>query len=216
MLSALLPVALALVMSVTGSLGPVRRPVVAIQPLGRVDASVVDDVRAGIVGRFDVDVVVLPVRALPASAYYPARDRYRADRLLETLDGEPAAAYAKVVALTEVDVSTTKDDVADWGVFGLGDIDGPSCVISTFRLGRGDATPALRESRLVKAVNHELGHTFGMAHCDDPACLMADAEGSIASVDSRDDRFCAACLARLGALARAPSGADAGFARAGR
>lgn len=203
MLHAFLPVALALATSVTGSVGATRRPVVAIQPFGHLDAAVVTRVRTGISQRFDVDVVVLPERALPADAYYRPRNRYRADRLLDDLEREAAGRYAKVVGLTARDISTSTDRYADWGVFGLGDLGGIPCVVSTFRLERGASTESLLEDRLVKAVNHELGHTFGVDHCPEHGCLMADAEGTIRTVDAGDGRLCAACLARLRGIARA-------------
>ncbi len=203
MLHAFLPVALAIATSVTGSVGAARRPVVAIQPFGHLDAAVVARVRAGVSQCFDVDVVVLPERALPSDAYYRPRDRYRADRLLDDLEREAAGRYAKVVGLTARDISTSTDTHADWGVFGLGDLGGIPCVVSTFRLERGAKTEALLEDRLVKAVNHELGHTFGVDHCPEHGCLMADAEGTIRTVDAGDGRMCAACLARLRGIARA-------------
>lgn len=197
MLHGFLPVALALVTSVTGPLAVNRRPVVAVQPFGHLDAGVVTRVQTGIRERFDVDVVVLPERALPAAAYYRPRDRYRAERLLEALEREASGRYVKVVGLTARDISTSTEEQADWGVFGLGDLGGETCVVSTYRLGRGGASEALLEDRLVKAVNHELGHTFGADHCPVHGCLMADAEGTIRTVDTGTGRFCPACLARL-------------------
>src|SRR4051812_33328857 len=100
MLHRLLSLVLALAASVTGTLAASRRPLVAIQPLGHLDATVIAQVRAGIVETFDVDVVVLPERPLPATAYYAPRHRYRADRLLEDLEREAAGCYAKIVGVT--------------------------------------------------------------------------------------------------------------------
>jgi archaemetzincin len=211
-----LPVVLAIAASLTGSHAASHRPAVAVQPFGHLDAAVVEQVKAGIEARFDVDVVVLPERALPASAYYRPRDRYRADALLEALDREATGPYAKVVGLTACDISTSTEEHADWGVFGLGDVDGPSCVISTYRLRRGAASAALVEDRLVKAVDHELGHAFGLEHCLVPGCLMDDAEGTIRTVDAGGGRFCPACLARLGAVARIDTAEPAHAATHGR
>jgi len=194
MLHILLPVVLALAAP--------HRPVVAIQPYGHVDAAVVDRVRAGVAADYDVDVVVLPARELPAAAYYRPRARYRADALLDDLDREAAGKYTKIVGLTARDISTSTEEHADWGVFGLGDLGGAPCVVSTYRLSRGGASQALVDDRLVKAVGHELGHTFGLDHCSTPGCLMADAEGTIRTVDAGTGRLCAACLARMQGIAR--------------
>jgi predicted Zn-dependent protease len=75
--------------------------------------------------------------------------------------------------------------------------------VSTYRLGRGAATETVADERLVKAVGHELGHTFGLDHCSTPGCLMADACGTIRTVDAGTGRLCPACLARLVGVARA-------------
>ena len=202
MVHKLLPVALAIAVSATGSFAASPRLVVAIQPFGHLDASVVKKVQAGIAKRFDVDVVVLSERALPASAYYRPRDRYRAERLLEVLDREAAGKYTKIVGLTSRDISTSTERHADWGVFGLGELDGVPCVVSTHRLERGGAGDDVVGDRVVKAVNHELGHTFGIDHCPTDGCLMSDAHGTIRTVDAGDGQFCAACSQRLGGIAR--------------
>ena len=101
----------------------------------------------------------------------------------------------KIFGLTAVDISTTKDDVKDCGIFGLGTLDGATCVISTFRLGARKASAAKRIERLIKVVNHEIGHTFGLDHCPTPHCLMEDAKGT---VDSEDGGFCPSFRQRLG------------------
>lgn len=202
MVTKLLPVVLALAMCATGSLAASPRPVVAIQPFGDLDEGVIRQVQAGIAGRFDVEVVVLPGRELPAAAYYRPRDRYRAERLLDELERDAAGRYAKVVGLTSRDISTSTERHEDWGVFGLGALDGVPCVVSTYRLGRGEVSGRVVEERLVKAVNHELGHTFGIDHCPTSGCLMSDAAGTIRTVDAGDGRFCTACAARLAGVTR--------------
>lgn len=70
-----------------------------------------------------------------------------------------------------------------------------SCVVSTFRLRKNVSREKLTE-RLVKVVNHELGHTFGFPHCPTSRCLMQDAKGTIKTVDNETGRFCPACRER--------------------
>jgi archaemetzincin len=203
--SILLPVALVLMSSASGSLGVDTRPVVALQPFGALRAGVVATVKSGIERRYNVSVVVLPERPLPDTAYYRPRHRYRAERLLDTLDavGDSAGGtYAKIVGLTASDISTTVDEHEDFGIFGLGDLGGAPCVVSTFRLGRGGASEALFSERVVKAVNHELGHTFGVDHCPQTGCLMSDAAGTMRRVDSGTGELCAVCAQRLEGLVR--------------
>lgn len=193
--------------------GPTRampKGIVAVQPLGPVGQDLVEVIRSGIIFLYNVEVKLLPERELPAEAFYKPRSRYRADKLLDFLLGKPAGSANKVVGVTQKDISTTKGDREDWGIFGLGLVGGRVCVVSTYRLRKGPPTAELFRARLVKVVNHELGHTFGLDHCATPGCLMEDAGGSIKTVDRETGELCASCKARLGALAKPanPSGGN--------
>ena len=172
-------------------------PVVAIQPLGLVKQADLEKVRAGIQALYAVTVEILPEKPLPKAAYYKPRDRYKADAILDALPNELPERIDKVIGLTTRDISTTNDDGKDWGIFGLGLLGGKACVISTFRLRAGKADEILFHARLAKVVNHELGHTFGLDHCDTQGCLMHSADGKIATVDAESGKPCIACSARL-------------------
>lgn len=172
-------------------------PLVAIQPLGQVDSSSLAAAKAGIESLYNMKADVLPAVPLPASAYYPPRKRYRAEKLLDYLDSARDARHVKIVGLASVDTSTTKDPHADWGIFGLGSLGGTSCVVSTFRLGRGKVTEMKFRERLAKVVDHELGHTLGLDHCPNRGCLMEDAGGTIRTVDRENGQLCGSCRARV-------------------
>jgi archaemetzincin len=173
---------------------------VFIQPLGRVDQAVLERVAAALSSCFAVEAQAASGLALPASAYYEPRRRYRADRLLEFLDNLDIALKGQVVAVTEKDISVTKGAVPDWGIFGCGYAPGRVCVVSTFRLKHGRASPELFLQRLERVALHELAHTFGLRHCPTAGCLMEDCRGAIRTVDRSDGRFCSFCRRQLGAL----------------
>ena len=196
----MLGMAAALVQGETQAAAQAARPIIAIESLGNLPQQDVAAVRAGIVAVYAVEVRVVPRLELPKAAFYPPRQRYRAERLLDFL-AEPrdfGFEAFKVVGLTAADISTTKGDVADWGVLGLGTLDGKTCVISTFRLGARKASAATRIERLIKVVNHEVGHTFGLEHCPTAGCLMEDAKGTITTVDAEKGGFCKKCMGLLG------------------
>jgi archaemetzincin len=168
---------------------------IALQPLGGVKAERIDVVKRGLEEAFGVEVVLLENRPLPKSAWYAPRSRYRADDLLEHLKEIVPAKHPVVIGITEKDISTTKDEHVDWGIFGLGELEGRSCVVSTFRLGaRGADEKKLRE-RLRKVTIHEVGHVTGLPHCEAAACVMRDAEASIETVDKESGAFCEPCKA---------------------
>lgn len=172
-------------------------PVVAIQPLGPVRQEDILKVKEGITSFYAVTVEVLPAKPLPKIAYYKPRDRYKADAILDEIcNQEPAHAH-RILALTTRDISTTTEEADDWGIMGLGQIDGRACVVSTFRLRKGKADDALFHARLVKVVNHELGHTWGLGHCGVAGCLMQDANGKIATMDAESGKPCEKCSDKL-------------------
>lgn len=175
-----------------------------VQPLGaELAGEDVALVKVALEGLIGLEVRLLPRAALPASAYYPPRRRYRADRLLDFLDTRLPARGARILGLTGADISTTKGAVHDWGVLGLGRIDGASSVISEFRCRLKSRGPAHARERLAKVAVHELGHTLGLEHCPTRGCLMEDAEGRVATCDREYD-FCAVRCRRLLAEAGRP------------
>ena len=171
---------------------PVR---IAIQPLGSVSARVREVVKAHLEKIYFATVTVLPLKPLPRSAFYPARSRYRADLLLTVLAKNQM--FDKIIGITSVDISTTKASYADWGVFGLGQFGGRSCVVSDFRLHKKGVV--LSTHRLCRVAVHEVGHTFGLDHCPTLHCTMSDAKGSLKTVDV-ETGFCALCRKRVKAI----------------
>lgn len=179
---------------------------IVLQSLGRVSASDVATARLGIETMFNASVVVPPSVALPGNAYYAPRKRYRAEGLISFLSRRTNGR--RVIGLTTVDVSTTKDAIKDWGVLGLGSGPERACVVSTFRMGRKQVPAKVFRARLVNVCDHELGHTYGLPHCPNPRCIMADARGKLSTFDDSTGDFCGDCRAKLGGILRVESRAS--------
>jgi archaemetzincin len=182
--------------------GPVARPrtrgTVVLVPLGEdVPADVLDDVERGLRAELEVDVERRDPVPLPAEAYYAPRRRWRAEKLLAHLHEVVGDPDARVLGLTSADISTTNGPHRDWGIFGLGELPGRTCVVSTFRLARKPRDRAHFLFRVRSTAVHEVGHTFGLDHCGEERCVMQDAEGSIANTDAGDGRLAAGCRAEL-------------------
>lgn len=170
---------------------------IALLPLGDVPGVELEAVAARIREAYPgSQVLQLPARELPASAWYAPRSRYRAEKLLAALAVWKPLGAQKIIGVTTKDISTTKGPHPDWGIFGLGNIAGPACVVSDFRLRKNTDVAGLRR-RLSWVVAHELGHTFGLEHCQTRGCLMEDAAGQVATVDRSMGRFCPVCRRAL-------------------
>lgn len=184
--------------------------VIAIQPFEGIPEAHVKECKEAIERYYHFKVEVLPVERLPEMAFINVKSpRYRADKLLAYLHTKQKAQF-HVIGLTASDISTTKyDDFAagkvkepawkyeDWGVMGLGEMPGISCVVSTFRLKFDKPGEEKLRTRLRKVVCHELGHNLGLPHCPDPKCFMADAAETVKTVDVVEESLCAACLAKI-------------------
>jgi len=161
-----------------------------LQPLGRHESNLLGPIGRGISKTYGFRVRELAPRALPKSAWYAPRSRYRAALLLDAMRARPAGCDF-ILGFTAVDISMTKGEHADWGVLGLSYLRGQVSVVSTFRMHR-DADATLLGQRAVKVSLHELGHAIGLAHRSEGAtCLMNDAGGAIRTIDRARGSLCA-------------------------
>ena len=138
---------------------------------------------------YPIRVVIKPSVPLPAQAYYAPRNRYRADTLIRCLSGW--CKGRSMIGLSVQDISTTKEQVKDYGVMGLGFQPGRACVVSLFRLKPTSTSQQQLQQRLYKLAAHELGHNFGLPHCSNDTCIMTDAEGKM-KLDN-EKSLCSTC-----------------------
>lgn len=147
----------------------------------------------------------VPVRTLdraegPGDAFDPARGQFSSTRILRwSLAHHPEGAL-KVLSLTDGDLFIP---VLTF-VFGEAQVGGVAAVVSTARLAPEfyglPPDPAGVRARLEKECIHELGHTFGLAHCRRPGCVMT-ASLTVLDVDAKRGAFCPDCRVRLRELA---------------
>lgn len=138
----------------------------------------------------------------PEVAYDLSRGQYNSRVMLKLLLADPSDEAAKVIGVTSVDLFTP----VLTHVFGEGQLDGRVAVVSSHRL-RPEAygLPVDEElvfTRLEIETVHELGHTFGLLHCFEPACVM-HASTYVEEIDLKSSEFCTECLRTLAGRTRA-------------
>ena len=172
----------------------------ALKPLGKVDTEALETVAASIKSTYGWKVVLDEEEALPQAAFYKPRKRWRAEIILTWLTERVPSWADKIMAITKKDISTTKGAVFDWGICGLADIDGPTSVISTLRVGRklGKGTAKQKHQkylqRLTDLAAHEFGHQLGLDHCPQKGCVMEDAKGTVLTFDHSTGKLCDDCV----------------------
>jgi archaemetzincin len=124
------------------------------------------------------------------------RNQHHSTAILQAMQRyvEPGA---RLLAVTSVDLYVP---VLTF-VFGEAQLTGSCAVVSLHRLreefyGLPPREELMRE-RLVKEAVHELGHTFGLRHCDDWRCVMTSSHG-VERVDIKGADFCFVCGQTVG------------------
>ncbi len=129
----------------------------------------------------------------PLHAYDPKRKQHASGTILKwLLQAGPGAG--KVLGVTDRDLFIP---ILTY-VFGEAQLGGTAAVVSIARLledvdrvGR-----VLLVERLAKEAVHELGHAFGLLHCETPRCVMGRSSG-VRDVDEKSAELCGECRARI-------------------
>jgi archaemetzincin len=168
---------------------------ITLQPIGEIDNGVLAGISAGIVNSLGNAVVIKTAISIPEGAYVLSRDQYLADLVLADLkqyqDGD-----GMLLGISDINLFSQGHNF----VFGQADYPNRIAVISLTLLKQenyglpGDL--ALLIERAQKEAVHELGHTFGLGHCQDGTCVM-HFSNSLIDTDVKKISFCRHCQPRL-------------------
>ena len=176
---------------------PMRKPTIAVAVVGDSSGTTLDVLGPILRDAFGAEVVEAPPVELPRSAFDPARRQWLSTGLLDVLAAAKKPAWDRLLGIADVDLFATGLNF----VFGEADPDRGVAVFSIARLRSGADDALFRRREATEAI-HELGHAFGLSHCENPDCVMWFSN-SLAESDRKGTRFCADHTRALaGALSR--------------
>jgi archaemetzincin len=193
-----------LLLLVVGSVVAARateRRVIAVALMGTASSDEVARLVPVLRETFGGDVVTAPSVPLPPAAYDPRRRQHLSTTLLDALARARRPAWDRLLGVADVDLFVPELNF----VFGEGDPARRVAVFSLHRLrAEGDEPwPEIVARRAATEAVHELGHSYGLRHCQDSHCVMWFSN-TLAESDRKGTRFCRAHAAGLRPLLGQP------------
>jgi archaemetzincin len=172
------------------------RATISLVPIGPVTAELLLWLADRLGDVFDREVIVDATIPLPSAGYDPRRQQYRGDTIIAALQARLDPAAERVLGLTDVDCYAPGLNF----IFGQATLKGQVAFVALPRLRQSyydlPEDPALFHQRTLTEAVHELGHTWGLAHCPDPQCVM-HFSNTLADTDLKGAAFCKRCQDQL-------------------
>lgn len=169
---------------------------IALVPIGNVAEGLLTRLAKTVGDTFRASVSRQALQFDPSLAFDSYRNQYNSTMFLSLLLNSYDETEARIVGVTGYDLFVP---VLTF-VFGEAQLNGRVAVVSSFRLRPEyyglSPDSILLESRIEKEVIHEIGHTFGLLHCIDPACVMHSSTYA-EDIDLKGNRLCQRCLVHL-------------------
>ena len=145
---------------------------------------------------FKLPCEFLSNKPIPVSAYHKERGQYHSTVVLRHVHSSMPSDAVRLLAVVNVDLFVPELNF----VFGEASIGLKTAVISTYRLHQSTYNlpedKKLFKRRLMTEAVHELGHTFGLGHCDNPKCVMYFSK-TLADTDRKGPNFCPKCSKQI-------------------
>lgn len=163
-----------------------------LKAIGAIETTILENLATSLNLLFPSPFKLIKDNEYPIFAFEPKRNQYYAKKIIEKLVRELPPDCEKLIGITDVDLCTP---VLTF-VYGEAQLGGNVAVVSLNRLRqRFYSLPmdnTLLVDRLLKECIHELGHCYGLFHCNESKCVMFFSN-SILSIDNKQKNFCPRC-----------------------
>ena len=163
-----------------------RKPTIAVAVIGDAPRGTIRKLAPILSETFGAEVVAAPDVTLPAPSWNASRRQYLSTQILDALASVKRSGWEKLLGIADVDLYVPDLNF----VFGEADPRRGVAVFSLARL-RAGADDALFSRRAATEAIHELGHAYGLGHCDEPTCVMWFSN-TLSESDRKGTHFCPA------------------------
>ncbi len=165
---------------------------ICVLPIGDVAGEILEFAKNIVEEKFGYICKITEPVDISRDDYDATRMQFYSTRMIKKILEKRIDNAKKIIGITTVDLFVP---VLTF-VFGQAQLDGKAAVVSIHRLRQEfyglPANQKLLYERLGKEITHELGHTFGLIHCENPLCVM-HFSNSIREIDVKESNFCSSC-----------------------
>jgi len=180
------------------------KKIIYIQRIGDIDPGILIVLKKNLkwfFKKYNIKVVILPDQLPVLNSEYDSEERkYDAIQVKKRLITHGKNKnYYRILGVTNIDILTKSSKF----LYGVADLPKNksfgAALISVIRLREAfygwEENTAKFEQRVLKEAIHELGHTFGLKHCENQ-CVMRSSN-SLVEADRKPSKFCEKCANRI-------------------
>jgi archaemetzincin len=170
---------------------------ILIIPIGNIDSEILREISDALKKVFHCQLEINREIPIPQDAYNSQRRQYHSSIILKKIMSIKPKIFDRALGIVDVDLYIPELNF----VFGEADIhSGTGAVISLTRLRQEfyglNPDKILFYLRAIKEAIHEIGHTYGLGHCQNPRCIMYFSN-TIQDTDNKGPGFCNSCRKKL-------------------